>query len=105
MSGVKPPLRPLELDDLRNLSISDQNELYWKGERVEVKRRVNLTWPQTVGAILVGAAAICGGFASAANDGSEFTCRQWHLFCGDENAGAPAIKPAVKPASDRSGCA
>jgi len=85
MSGRKSPLRPLEIADLRSLSISDQNELYWKGERVEVRSRLNLTWPQAVGAILVGAAAICGGFASAANDGTEFTCRQRHAFCGHED--------------------
>jgi hypothetical protein len=97
MSGAKPPLRPLEIDDLRNLSISDQNELYWKGERVEVKSRLTLTRPQTVGAILVGAAAIFGGLASGMNDGTEFTCRQWHYFCGHEKAAeGKAQPPAAK---------
>jgi hypothetical protein len=80
--------RPISLDDLDRMGINGKNELFWDGKQVEVKSRLNLTWPQTVGAILVGVAAICGGFASAANDGSEFTCRQWHLFCGYEASSA-----------------
>ncbi len=78
--------RPISLDDLDRMGINSKNELFWDGKQVEVRTRLNLTWPQTVGAVLVGAAALCGGFASAANDGTEFTCRQWHLFCGHEDA-------------------
>jgi hypothetical protein len=87
------------MDDLYHLQINDRHELFWDGQRVEVKSRLSLTWPQTAGAILVGAAAICGGFASAANDGTEFTCRQWHVFCGHE---APARATAELP-SGKSG--
>jgi hypothetical protein len=84
--------RPISLDDLDRMGINSKNELFWDGKQVEVRSRLNLTWPQAVGALLVGAAAICGGFASAANDGSEFTCRQWHVFCGYEDGAASATK-------------
>ncbi len=77
--------RPISPDDLDRLGINSRNQLFWDGKQVEVRSRLNLTWPQTLGAILVGTAAICGGFASAANDGTEFTCRQWHAFCGHED--------------------
>jgi hypothetical protein len=98
--------RPISLDDLDRMGINSRNELFWDGKQVEVRSRLNLTWPQTLGAILVGAAAICGGLASAANDGSEFACRQWHVFCGHEapvspTAAPPASKTGSTPASDR----
>jgi hypothetical protein len=76
--------RPISLDDLDRMGINGNNALFWDGKQVEVKSRLDLTWQQAVGAILVGVAAICGSLASAANDGSEFTCRQWHVFCGSE---------------------
>ena len=69
MSGCRPTLRELELSDLRNLSISDENELYWKGERIEVRNRLRLTRTQAIGAFLVGTAAVFGGVAKGLNDG------------------------------------
>ena len=92
MADDKP--HPISVDDLDRLGINSRQELFWDGKRVEVRSRINLTWAQTAAAILVGAAAICGGFSSAANDGTEFTCRQWHLFCGHE---APAGVAAKAP--------
>ena len=90
---AKDAPHPISMEDLSRLQINDRHELFWDGKRVEVKSRLDLTWPQTLGAILIGAAAIMGGLASAANDGTEFTCRQWHLFCGHETQAAARNGP------------
>jgi hypothetical protein len=89
----QPGLRPLELKDLRDLSISDANELYWKGKRIEVGKRIDLTRGQTIGAFIVGAAAVFGALASGLNDGAEFVCKHgWHWACGEDPTAAAALK-------------
>jgi hypothetical protein len=85
--------RPITMEDLDKLQINGRRELFWDGKRIEVRSRLNLTWPQTLGAILIGLAAIIGGLASGANDGTEFTCRQWQLFCGHQAHGADKNAP------------
>ena len=99
MSDSEPPvLRPLELKDLGDLSISDANELYWKGKRIEVGKRIDLTRGQTIGAFIVGAAAVFGALASGLNDGSEFDCKHgWHSACGDDPPAAATPKTAGGP--------
>jgi hypothetical protein len=99
MSGRRPTLRQLEIADLRNLSISDENELYWKGERIEVRHRLRLTRPQAIGAFLVGTAAVFGGVATGLNDGTEFTCRHWQLFCGGEPKDSGVALPGHRDAA------
>ena len=88
---------PITPDDLDRLGINDKQELFWDGKRVEVRSRLNLSLWQTLGAVVVGAAAVCGGVASAANDGTEFSCRQWHVLCGHQaSLEAKAEPPARK---------
>jgi homospermidine synthase len=59
------------------LGINDRNELFWDGQRVEVRRRLVLTRVQQAVALAVSAAAVAGGLgaaASGAKDGAEFLC-------------------------------
>jgi hypothetical protein len=96
----QPGLRPLELRDLGDLSISDANELYWKRKRIEVGKRIDLTRGQTIGAFIVGAAAVFGALASGLNDGADFACKHgWHWACGeDPTVAAAAEKETGSPA-------
>jgi hypothetical protein len=65
-SSVKPPpewdqsLRPISIDGISLFALDDKGNLYWDGQPVETRKRVALTWPQTIGAFLVGLFAIAG---------------------------------------------
>lgn len=70
-------VEPIGVDDLRRLGISRDNQLFWDGRRIEIRRPLVLTGFQkgvaaivTVGAILGG----LGGFVTGLNNASVFLC-------------------------------
>lgn len=80
-SGVPPPrpagVEPIGVDDLDRLGINGQNQLFWDGRRVEVRRPLDLTRPQKLIAALVTVFAILsglGGFVTGFNNASNFLC-------------------------------
>ncbi len=82
MTGDRPAgwpadVDPISLEDLGRLGINQQQELFWDGHRVEVRRRLILTGFQTFIAFVVSVCAILGalgGFASGLNNASAFLC-------------------------------
>ena len=70
-SGVQP----IGIEDLDRLGLNADNELFWDGKRVEIRRALVLTSFQKVGAVIVSICAILGGIGalvSCAKDGAEF---------------------------------
>ncbi|MBV9654259.1 MAG: hypothetical protein JOZ42_06815 [Acetobacteraceae bacterium] len=82
MSGTAPPgwpphVRPIDIEDLGRVGISADNELFWDGRRVEVRRRLSLTKIEKAIALLVSLCAVLGGiggFMTGINNASVFFC-------------------------------
>jgi hypothetical protein len=56
-----PDVDPIALEDLGRLGINPQQELFWDGRRVEIRRRLVLTGFQKSIAFIVTICAILGG--------------------------------------------
>ena len=70
-------VEPVGIDDLDRLGINDQDQLFWDGRRIEVRRPLNLTGAQKLIAALVTVFAILsglGGFVTGFNNASIFLC-------------------------------
>jgi hypothetical protein len=61
-TGVKT----ISLEKLDLLGVDENNYLYWDGKRVQIVRRITLTFWQTIGAFIVGIFAIVGAIGSFA---------------------------------------
>ena len=70
-------VEPVGIDDLDRLGINGQDQLFWDGRRIEVRRPLNLTRAQKLIAALVTVFAILsglGGFVTGFNNASIFLC-------------------------------
>jgi len=71
-------------NDLNRLGINSENQLFWDGRRIEIRRRLDLTRLEKTVAAVVTVAAVLGGvgaFLSGLNDGSAYLCeRGVHLL-------------------------
>jgi hypothetical protein len=84
----------IKITDLKRLGIDKNRELYWDGQRIEVRRRLDLTRAQKFLAVLVALFAVLGGiggFVSGFTDATDFLCARnicW-LSCPAPAADAP----------------
>lgn len=83
-----PAIRPISIEGLGLLGLDDKGNLYWDGLPVETRKRVKLTWPQTVAAVIVATCAALGGVGGAVQGWiayNDWACRAggagWHLSC------------------------
>ena len=78
-NGVRPILVP----DLKGLGINEQNELFWDGRHVEIRRSLTLTRFQKFITIIVTFCAVLGalgGFVTGFNNASVFLCARHVTF-------------------------
>ena len=78
-NGVRPILVP----DLKRLGINEQNELFWDGRHVEIRRSLTLTRFQKFITIIVTFCAVLGalgGFVTGFNNASVFLCARHVAF-------------------------
>jgi hypothetical protein len=78
-NGVRPILVP----DLKRLGINEQNELFWDGRHVEIRRPLTLTRFQKFITIIVTFCAVLGalgGFVTGFNNASVFLCARHVTF-------------------------
>jgi hypothetical protein len=61
--------------DIGKLGVDRDGRLHWDGKPVEVQRRLRFSRMQTIGAVLVGLAAIIGGVGTGINEGFDFGCK------------------------------
>jgi hypothetical protein len=79
---VTPPrwpagVQPIRVADLGRLGIDGENQLFWDGKRVEIRRPLVLTGLQTFVAGVVTVCAVLGGlggFVSGINNASLYLC-------------------------------
>jgi hypothetical protein len=78
-NGVRPILVP----DLKRLGINEQNELFWDGRHVEIRRPLTLTRFQKFITIIVTFCAVLGalgGFVTGFNNASVYLCARHVTF-------------------------
>ena len=106
-SSVKPPpewdqsLRPISIDGLSLFALDDKGNLYWDGQSVEIRKRVSLTWPQTIGAFLVGLFAIAGGLGGAVQGATAY--HEWACKVGWPVLVACPMEGMTRPSSANPG--
>jgi len=55
----KEGVTPIMLDDMENLGIDQDNNLYWKGRRVSTEHKIGLKfWPLLYVIVIAGSAAV-----------------------------------------------
>jgi hypothetical protein len=72
-----PEVERISLEDLGRLGINAQQELFWDGRRVEIRRRLTFTGFQKFVAFVVTICAVLGGlggFVTGFNNASIFLC-------------------------------
>ena len=70
-------VKPIEVDDLRRLGIGKDDQLFWDGRRIEIRRPLVLTGVQKSFAVIVTIFAILGGFGgfvTGMQNGSLYFC-------------------------------
>ena len=76
-------VRPIQVPDLKRLGINEQNELFWDGRHVEIRRSLTLTRFQKFITIIVTFCAVLGalgGFVTGFNNASVFLCARHVTF-------------------------
>jgi hypothetical protein len=71
--GWPPGVKQIGVGDLRRLGLDAENQLYWGGKRVEVRRTLVLTLPQKLFAALAVLASLAT-IATGVNNFSVFLC-------------------------------
>ncbi|MGC1347392.1 MAG: hypothetical protein WA863_15145 [Methyloceanibacter sp.] len=74
---------PIQVPDLKRLGINEQNELFWDGRHVEIRRSLTLTRFQKFITIIVTFCAVLGalgGFVTGFNNASVFLCARHVTF-------------------------
>ena len=82
MSGSPQPgwptgVRELGVGDLKRLGIDGDNQIYWDGRRIEIRKSIVLTGFQKWVAFVVGVVGLLAGLATIAtgfNNASVFLC-------------------------------
>jgi hypothetical protein len=78
MSGSWPPgIRELGVGDLKRLGIDRNNQIYWDGRLIEIRRSIVLTGFQKTVALIVAVVGVLAGLSTIAtgfNNASIFLC-------------------------------
>ena len=73
-------VQPLATADLSRLSIDNDGRLYWDGKPVEVRRRIDMSREQVVGAGIVAAFIVIGAIGAAVQ--GSLALRDWGCRLG-----------------------
>lgn len=53
-----PSVRPISIDELDRLGIDEENNLYWDGKPIVIRRRISLPWFVNLAAVGAATATI-----------------------------------------------
>ncbi len=87
-SGWPDDVKPITVGDLKRLGLGPDNQLFWDGRAVEIRRKLSLTWPQSILATLAAVATIMTGL----NNASVYLCaRDIHILGCPVLVAAPVL--------------
>jgi hypothetical protein len=82
--GWPPGVDPIDVRDLGRLGINQDDQLFWDGRRIEIRKTISLTKFQTFITTLAAIFAVLGalgGFVTGFNNASIFLCaRDIHVL-------------------------
>ena len=86
-------IQPLATADLSRLSIDNDGRLYWDGKPVEVRRRIQMSRAQVVGASVVAVGVVIGAIGAAIQ--GSLALRDWSCRLGwtTSHCGLPDVAP------------
>ena len=92
-------VKGISLDGGALFGIDDENQIYWDGKPIEMRRPLVLTLWQKIWAAIVGVAIVVGGLGQGIPAAFDFGCRQHWWSCSPrvehaEPAGSPQFAPA-----------
>lgn len=73
-------VRPITVEQLGYIGVDSTGGLYWDGKPVEVRKRLDLSWPEKTFAIIVGLATIAGSVGAVAQGWA--AAHQWSCQIG-----------------------
>jgi len=90
-------IHPLASADLSRLSIDDDGRLYWDGKPVEVRRRIDMSRAQVMGASVVAGFVVIGALGAVIQ--GTLALRDWGCRLGwtTSYCGLPAPAPPPRP--------
>jgi hypothetical protein len=95
------------VDDVGRFGIDDANQLFWDGQRIEIRRTLVLTRFQKAAAAVLVVCAILGGLGgilTGLNNASAFLCaRNMHWLSCPNGPSSPAPRPAAPQAEQNWG--
>jgi hypothetical protein len=94
-------VKGISLDGGSLFGIDDENQLYWDGRPIEMRRPLVLTFGQKLMAAITALAVIVGGFGQGIPAISDFGCKQQLWGCSpraEHEVPVPAVAPQLAPA-------
>ena len=88
-------IRSISFDEADALGTDAKGELYWHGKPVEIRRPLDLTWPQKMVAGIVAAATVVAAVGAAAQGFAAYN--EWACKVGWKAAACPPATPAPLP--------
>jgi len=79
-------VRAISFEGVQLLGLDDDNRLYWDGKEVVIRRTLDLSAWQKLGAVLIVVGTITGGVGALVQGGTatiDFGCARhvWHHWC------------------------
>jgi len=90
-------IRSISYDEADALGVDAKGELYWHGKPVEIRRPLDLTWWQKLGAAVVAIATVIAALGAVAQGFAAYN--EWACKVGWRSVACPPPAPAQPPAS------
>ena len=90
-------IRSISYDEADALGVDAKGELYWHGKPVEIRRPLDLTWWQKLGAIIVAIATVFAALGAVAQGFTAYN--EWACKVSWKSVACPLQTQATPPPS------
>jgi hypothetical protein len=88
-------IRSISIDEAGALGVDAKGELYWHGKPVEIRRPLDLTLWQKLGAVIVATATVFAALGAVAQGFAAYN--EWACKVGWKSAACPPVQTAAPP--------
>jgi hypothetical protein len=92
-------VRPISIEEVDGVGVDGRGDLYWHGKRVETRTRLDLSWLQTIVAVVIAFATVIGAAAAVAQGWAAYN--DWACRVGWSAVACPQPPPLPPPSSGR----